>query len=242
MSLRDMIPWHARILGKLCLSRVPSSYRLWQRLGLFRHGEMDDPVYAYEVFRAHFDQADFPRKGKGFVTMELGPGDSLFSAQIAFALGAEASYLVDVGRFAKEGLDPYRRMAAFLRDKGLDAPIPPEDGTVEDVLASCGARYLCHGVQSLREVPEGSVDFVWSHAVLEHVRKAEFVDLLRELRRVIRPDGVCSHRIDLMDHLGGALNNLRFSEESWESAWMAGAVDKQVPLSGMTKEILKTCT
>ena len=34
--------------------------------------------------------------------------------------------------------------------------------------------------------------------------------------RVLKPDGVCVHRVDLADHLGGALNNLRFSEAVWE--------------------------
>jgi len=223
MSLRNLIPWQARILGKLLLSRVPSSYRFWQRLGLFRHGKMDDPAYAYGVFRSHYDQANFVRKEKCFVTMELGPGDSLFSAQIAYALGAGVSYLVDVGRFAQENIDPYLRMEAFLREQGLNAPVVSGMGKVEGLLASCGAHYLCEGLKSMHEIPDGSVDFIWSHAVLEHVRKVEFTDMLREMRRVIRPDGECSHRIDLMDHLGGALNNLRFSEEYWESDWMAGA-------------------
>lgn len=223
MSLRTLIPWQGRILGKLLLSCVPSSYRFWQQLGLFRHGEMDDPIYAYGVFRKHYDQVDFSRKGNGFVTLELGPGDSLFSAQIAFALGAEASYLVDVGRFAKEGFDPYLRMALFLREHGLNAPVASGVESVEGLLANWGARYLCEGLKSLYEIPDRSVDFIWSHAVLEHVRKAEFASILGELRRIIRPGGVCSHRIDLMDHLGGALNNLRFSERCWELEWMAGA-------------------
>lgn len=42
-----------------------------------------------------------------------------------------------------------------------------------------------------------------------------------EIRRVIRDDGVCSHTVDLRDHLGGALNNLRFTENFWESDFMA---------------------
>lgn len=223
MSLRKLIPWQAKILSKLLLSRVPSSYLFWQWLGLFRHGEMDDPAYAYGVFCSHYDQSNFARKGKGFVALELGPGDSLFSAQIGYVLGAGASYLVDAGRFAKKKLDPYRRMEAYLGEKGLVTPVVSEVKSLEGLLESCRASYLCEGLKSLREIPDGSVDFIWSHAVLEHVRKAEFNGMLREMRRIIRADGECSHRIDLMDHLGGALNNLRFSEAHWESDWMADA-------------------
>jgi hypothetical protein len=65
-------------------------------------------------------------------------------------------------------------------------------------------------------VPSESIDFVWSHAVLEHVRRAALVDVIRELRRVVRDDGVQSHQVDLRDHLGGSLNNLRFPTRVWE--------------------------
>ena len=40
---------------------------------------------------------------------------------------------------------------------------------------------------------------------------------------MIRPGGLCSHVVDLKDHLGGALNNLRFSQRVWESRTMAGS-------------------
>ena len=40
---------------------------------------------------------------------------------------------------------------------------------------------------------------------------------MKECERVLTPDGVASHRVDLKDHLGGSLNNLRFSERVWES-------------------------
>ena len=35
------------------------------------------------------------------------------------------------------------------------------------------------------------------------------------------PGALCSHNIDLKDHLGGALNNLRFSDRLWEAEWLA---------------------
>ena len=76
------------------------------------------------------------------------------------------------------------------------------------------------GLNSIKSLPDGSVDFIWSQAVLEHIDYYEFDELMTEFRRVIRPEGCCSHRIDLRDHLSGGLNNLRFTEEVWESSWM----------------------
>ena len=53
--------------------------------------------------------------------------------------------------------------------------------------------------------------------MLEHVRKHELADVLRELKRILKPNGATSHNIDFQDHLSGALNNLRFSERVWKS-------------------------
>lgn len=182
---------------------------------------MEEPEYAYDVFMRHFGRVDFPRKDRGFVGLELGPGDSLFSAMIARCHRASSCYMVDSGRFTCDDLAPYREMARYLLARGLPAPDLSRAESLKEVLSACGGIYGTEGIRSLREIPGGSVDFLWSHAVLEHVRMGEFRDTLQELRRVIRPDGVCSHRVDLRDHLGCALNNLRFWEDLWESDFFA---------------------
>ena len=220
MKIKTVIPWQVKIISKLVLSRIPSGYRFWQRLGLFKHGYMEQPAYAYNVFKNHYDRVNFSRKGKGFVALELGPGDSLFSALICYAFGASASYLIDTGRFARNDLIPYRLMMNYLLEQGHKIPDVAEINSLNDMLTICGSLYGTKGVNSLQAIPSETVDFVWSQAVLEHVRRHEFPDTMRELRRVLRPDGVCSHRIDLKDHLGGALNNLRFSRDLWESDLM----------------------
>ena len=108
-----------------------------------------------------------------------------------------------------------------MESKGLKAPDLSQTKSLTDFLSKCNARYFTDGINSLRKIPSESVDFIFSQAVLEHVRKAEFSEMMREMRRIIKPDGVCSHSVDLKDHLGGALNNLRFSEPLWESDFMA---------------------
>lgn len=73
------------------------------------------------------------------------------------------------------------------------------------------------GLASFSQIKENSVDLIFSQAVLEHIRKHEFLETMRACRRVISPTGIMSHKIDFKDHLGGALNNLRFNEKIWES-------------------------
>ena len=40
---------------------------------------------------------------------------------------------------------------------------------------------------------------------------------------MLKPSGIASHRVDLQDHLSGALDNLRFSDALWESDLFAGS-------------------
>ena len=72
-------------------------------------------------------------------------------------------------------------------------------------------------MSSIKKIPSNSVDLIFSQAVMEHIRKKDFEAMNSELYRVLKKDGVISHQIDLRDHLGGGLNNLRFSDSLWES-------------------------
>jgi SAM-dependent methyltransferase len=218
--LKKLVPWWAKILIKVIWARLPVRYSLWKRVGIFRHGFMESPDYVANVFLKHWDRVHFARKGGEFSAMELGCGDSLASCLMGRSMGAVEYYLIDVGAFAATDIDTYKRIAAALSARGRAVPDISCCQSVEDMLDLVRARYLTEGLKSLRALPDGSLDFIWSQAVLEHVRYDEFADTMRELRRIIRCDGVVSHRIDLMDHLGGALNNLRFSRETWESDLM----------------------
>ena len=106
---------------------------------------------------------------------------------------------------------------------------------IADVEPFPNTVYLTEGLKSFREVPDASVDFLFSNAVLEHIRLKEFVPLLLEMKRVLKPQGIGSHQIDFRDHLQYALNNLRFSEHIWESDFMAksGFYTNRIPWSKM---------
>ncbi|MDZ8184582.1 MAG: methyltransferase domain-containing protein [Nostoc sp. ChiSLP02] len=216
----SFIPWWAKIAAKLVLSRLPIEYKFWKDAGLFSHGSMEQPNYAYGVFKKHFDRA---KPKAGFVSLEMGPGDSLFSSMISLAFGGSKSYLVDAKAFANKNILQYHAMAEYLKQKMLTVPNFDALQYLEEILDSCHAKYLTSGLSSLKLIPDKSVDFIWSHAVLEHVRRSEFCETMQELRRIISDDGVCSHEVDLRDHLGGHLNNLRFSERIWEADFMANS-------------------
>ena len=196
----------------------------WHRAGLFRHGAMASPDYALKVFRGHLERAGLSAGDlAGRVGLELGPGDSLFSALILRSYGAAGAVLVDADDFASHDMAAYRSMVQLLAREDLSPPALDGIGDRGALLRLCEARYLTEGLESIRGLPSDSVDFMWSQAVLEHVRRGSFLETMKELRRVLKPDGLASHRVDLQDHLAGALNNLRFSEARWESPFFAEA-------------------
>ena len=236
------MPWWGKILLKIILSRLNISYNVWQKLRIFRHGAMDDPEYAFNTFNRHYNSGEFVNKGKNFTMMEIGPGDSLASGIIAFYYGAKKSFLVDVGDDAIQQTTNYKNLLEYLKNK-KDINVNYKDGlSVDDIYKIWNISYLSDGLDSLKIIPDSSVDFIWSQSVLEHIDKYEFINYLRELRRIISIGGISVHGVDLKDHLSYAHNNLRFPEKVWESAFMkkSGFYTNRILYSDMIK-ILKDC-
>lgn len=211
-----MVPWRLKILSKIVLSRVPIGYRLRARMGIFKHGRMASIDYPQQVFEHHraYAIANDVRL-EGAVVLEMGTGDSVASALVARQAGTARCYLLDVGDFATRDMRFYRRLAALI-----ELPLPVTMGFA-DMLSHVGGVQLVNGLASWSEVPDSTLDFIWSHSTLEHVRRHEFDATLARMFRAMRPGAIASHNIHLPDHLGGALNNLRFSDRVWEADWFA---------------------
>ncbi len=212
------IPWWAKLYAKLVLARIPVPYSLWRKLKLFRHGDMNDPVRAIRTFENYYRCAckhvDFL---PGFTVLELGPGDSILSGLVARSMGASHAWLVDAGSFADIDVKACHKTLSLLGQAGYKDFDLGDATRLEEILQRANVTYLTRGTASLADIPDASVDFFWSQVVLEHVFLDEFPELLRQLRRIIKPRGIGLHSVDFRDHLSNALNNLRFSHDTWES-------------------------
>jgi hypothetical protein len=209
--------WFFKIFIKIIISQLPIPYSFWKKFGFFKHGKMDSCEYAIKIFNLHFKRAypnNFP---KNITLLELGPGDSIASAIIGFSYGVSKTILVDVGNFATKDIKFYKKLVMKLKIMGLKAPNISEFSSLEDLLKITNTSYLSNGLSSLKSISSNSIDLIWSHSVLEHIQKKDFIPIQRELKRILKSSGFASHNIDFQDHLNHSLNNLRFSEDLWES-------------------------
>jgi SAM-dependent methyltransferase len=230
-AIKRALPWFVKIPAKIVLSRLPVSLRAWQKLNLFRAGAADSPVFHFGVFHCHLAGCGIEDLQEKKV-LEIGPGNGLLTALFAHTLHAEHTWLVDQEKLAQNDWATFESALEYLRRKGLN---PPHISRNESLPRQLRYTYLTEGLNSLRQIPSSSIDFLFSQAVMEHVRLAEFDELAREMRRVLKPGGVASHWIDFRDHLQYALNNLRFSEKLWESRFMArsGFYTNRIPFPAM---------
>lgn len=245
------IPWFVKIPAKIVLSRLPIDYDAWRALNLFRAGGMDDPQTAYAVYDMHCKAAGFDGQAD-YTVLELGPGDSVLTALFASVAGAKASILVDQNELAVNRPELFKLAAEMLTCKKIAVPDLSGVNGIGDALVRLNCRYMTDGLDSLRKLPDGAVDFIFSNAVIEHVRKASFLETACELYRIMSPEGVASHWIDYRDHLDMKLNNLRFSELVWESNFMvnSGFYTNRIPAAeirslfeeaGFSVEVRDTC-
>ncbi len=119
---------------------------------------------------------------------------------------------------AFERLRPELEAAAGGR--ALRAPGGPVSSLAE-LEQRFGIRYLAPCDARDTGLPEGSVDFVSSTDVCEHIPPADLAAIFSECRRLLRPGGAFSCRIDLQDHYAyfdpglSRYNFLRFSDRTW---------------------------
>ena len=217
MGMISRLPWWAKLYAKLVLARLPVPYSLWRKLKLFRHGEMNDPARAIRTYENYYYRArENACIAPGYNVLELGPGDSILSGLVARSMGASQAWLVDAGAFADTDVAACHRTLALLKQAG-HADLSIYDLTsIDEVLKRANVTYLTHGTASLTDIPDASIDFFWSQVVLEHVPLDEFPEFLQHLRRIVKPHGIGVHSVDFRDHLSNALDNLRFSSETWE--------------------------
>lgn len=148
---------------------------------------------------------------------EFGAGRDLIVPLAFSAHGARRFITVDIERLAK--LELIRSNAAIVsRLSGTDHP---EINSLEDLDPSWRIDYRAPADARTTGLPAASIDCAVSVETLEHIPKRDIAAILKELRRIMRPDGLVLMQIDYGDHFKGfdpsisSFNFLTYSEEDW---------------------------
>lgn len=211
--IRNLMPWRVRLWTHLFFVKHPGIYSesVQQKKRSLQ--------YNTDVFQKHMDKMHaFNIEGK--VLCELGPGDSMLHALQAYSLGCEKMWLLDIDDLAgKTKVITQSNIDAFQGKISNAKKIPKVEmgETWEHFLGKVNGVYLTDGLNSYYDVPDESVDYIFSQAVLEHIRLDIFEETVRQTYRMCKKGAYCSHSFDLRDHLGGGINHLRFSKTKWES-------------------------
>lgn len=139
-------------------------------------------------------------------SFEIGPGWELAVPLCLYMLGVERQVLADLRPLLKPELLAHAagfylaEHDALERRAGRELRRLPGEALTPAGLEALGISYRAPLDASQSGLAPGSIDLVHSTQVLEHVPPEALIPLMTECARVVSPDGVVSHTIDLADH------------------------------------------
>jgi SAM-dependent methyltransferase len=214
-----------RWLAKAALQRGLGLLPQGERLNyLFQRHVAGSLPAGESVFRRKFARAEqhlaaYEEHGPG-----TPPGKATFyEFGVGWDLAIPLSYAkLGVGRQVLVDIRPSARVE-LVNDSLARLELGPVR-SVAELAERFGISYLAPRDARATGLPDGSVDFVSSTDVCEHVPEDDLAAIFRECFRLLRPGGAFSCRIDLQDHYSyfdrglSRYNFLRFSDGAWRLA------------------------
>ncbi len=227
--------WLAKAALQRLLGTLPQGERLnyvFQR-HVLRSFPVGDAGLRQKFTRAVTHLAAYEEFGPGVplqeaTLYEFGAGWDL-AIPLAYAmLGAGRQILVDIRPSARlelvnhsiaslGRLQPELEEAAGRPLRELGGPV----STLAELETRFGIRYLAPCDARATGLPEGSVELITSTDTCEHIPHDDLAEIFAECRRLLRPGGAFSCRIDLQDHYSyfdsslSRYHFLRFGDRVW---------------------------
>lgn len=181
------------------LSSIPGVFSWWDRRRPM--GNTASSTYARGVWRFHLAHYfSFAHERMPSVVAEFGPGATLGSCIAALCDGVGRAIALDACPYASNDSLNLRMLNELIPDSRR----AHEYAALQDAVTAVGTRrhdslleYVAP-CADLHVMPENSVDFIFSHSVMEHVVKP--AEAYEAFFRWLRPGGIISHKIDHSSH------------------------------------------
>lgn len=191
------------------VSRLLNRLAFWK---LYSSGDPADLDTKFEKMRSLFSSQQISFEGK--IVLELGPGNSLINTYNILKLGAKKIYLVDkYPRYINtEEQRTYRQkeLEVLITKYGRAAlTFLDEQDQIRPGLVTMIEK-------DLTEISDLKVDLIFSHGVLEHVKKID--ENIQKMAALLNPGGTMYHYINMLDHYNFNAPHLflKYSTPTWQ--------------------------
>ncbi|THH39958.1 class I SAM-dependent methyltransferase [Neolewinella litorea] len=239
-----MAKWWMKAVVQKAISFLPQRERVnfWFQRYVTRGVDLTDEHFGYKLDAARDHLAYYRKYGAAppaqATALELGTGWYPIVPTLLFLAGFSRIVSLDI----RNWLSRDRQHLALTRildyhDRGLLADYlervePGRLAVLRQIVASPDRLTVAEVNDRLHlearimdatrlDFPDDSFDLICSNNTFEHIYPDVLRNILREFRRVVKPDGVMSHFIDLSDHFAHLdpditiYNFLQFSRENW---------------------------
>ncbi|MDF0497950.1 class I SAM-dependent methyltransferase [Bradyrhizobium yuanmingense] len=215
--------WQAKAHAFAVLSKIPLGESLHYALQRYVTRRLPRPekqvrsihAFAQKLLTTYCEYSSKPPQESTFY--EFGAGRDLIIPLAFSAHFAKRFITVDIERLAK--LDLIRSNAEIIsKASGADRP---QINSWDDLDRIWNIEYRAPADARATGLPSNSIDCAVSVETLEHIPSADIAAILRELRRILRSDGLALMQIDYGDHFKkfdpsiSSFNFLTYSEEEW---------------------------
>jgi SAM-dependent methyltransferase len=212
--------WVAKAALQRGLGALPQGERLnylFQR-HVARSLPGGEPVVRRKLARAKQHVEAFGRPVEDAVFYEFGAGWDLAIPLSYAALGVRRQVLVDIRPSARvELVNETLALLEAIEERSLGGPV----SSLGELEQRFGISYLAPRDARATGLEAESIDFITSTDVCEHIPEHDLAQIFRECKRLLRPGGAISCRIDLQDHYAyfdsslSRYHFLRFSDRAW---------------------------
>lgn len=237
--------WHLKAIIQKTISFLPNGHKInhWFQKNITKGVYLGDEYFFDRLDHVKHHLGAFQQfcgSIQGKTTLELGTGWYPVIPFSFFLSGAANIHTVDISNLTnKEKLkDTVERFIDLInRDllKEYIEPLPERIAILQDIhqnfetlsfetiLQKLHIHYTVMDARNLSHIPNQSIDLVHSNNTFEHVYPDILKDILKEFKRIVAPNGLQSHFVDMSDHFAhfdtsiNIYNFLQYSNKTWDN-------------------------